>query len=73
MTYTRNPNERTPLLWTEADLAAFLQKSPAAVKKQRQRGDAPPHVTIGRRIYYVPGRVAEWVRQQSVTTATPAR
>jgi predicted DNA-binding transcriptional regulator AlpA len=53
-------NERTQLLTVE-ELADQLRKSVAAIHTMRYRGDSPPAVRIGKRIYFPVGGVEAWI------------
>jgi helix-turn-helix protein len=40
------PNPPNPPLWTEKDLAAYLKRSIAGVRKERQRGGGPVYYRL---------------------------
>ena len=66
--------ERTPRpLWTENQLAAFLNKSIHAVRRDRRLGLAPPHIRVAGAIRYAPEVVEAYLLRNTAVGARPRR
>jgi len=52
------------VLWTEAEVAAYLGKSPRTVEGWRHRGTGPAWHRVGRSPRYFKRDVLAWVRRQ---------
>ncbi|UOQ90687.1 helix-turn-helix domain-containing protein [Agromyces endophyticus] len=61
---------RGPLATTD-EVAAILHKSVAALNQMRGRGEGPPYLKIGRRVYYRLGDVDAYL--ESLRTIPPER
>jgi hypothetical protein len=53
-------------LWTELQLAKFLNKSIHSLRRDRRMGQAPPHVRVNGSIRYRPETVEAWLMQRTV-------
>lgn len=68
-----NPDNFTvtmPRLWSQKDLAAYLNKSTYWCERARWAGEGPKFVKIGRCIRYKPEDVLEWLEQQTRRSTT---
>jgi hypothetical protein len=59
-------------LVSETEYGRQLGKSSRTCQRDRQRGAAPPHVQVGRRIFYRIDAVRDWlVQRERSTSADP--
>lgn len=68
-----NPDNFTvtmPRLWSQKDLAAYLNKSTYWCERARWAGEGPKFVKIGRCIRYKPEDVLQWLEQQTRRSTT---
>jgi predicted DNA-binding transcriptional regulator AlpA len=67
----KEPREMREPLWTVADLARFLGKTPGAIYQMRHRGEElPPAVKVGRQhLRWRPTDVEAWLATQTDTTS----
>lgn len=54
-------------MMTTADAANYLRVSPSMLVKMRQRGDGPPYVKVGRKVFYQVIALAHWLSAQTVS------
>lgn len=52
--------------WTTEQYAEYMGISVAEAAMQRYRGDGPTYIKPGRRVYYDPDDVAEWLESNKV-------
>jgi hypothetical protein len=61
----RKPAFAGEVLWTKHDLARFLNISVAGLQKQIARGEAAPHIRVGRLLRWEPPVVREYYRNSA--------
>ncbi len=54
----------TEELLTTAEAAQRLRSSPATLVRWRLAGKGPDFVLVGRRLYYTPGALTDWLASQ---------
>jgi hypothetical protein len=55
--------------WEEKEFAKQRKKSERFLRLERQRGDGPPHIRDGRKIYYPIRTAREWLTQKMCSPA----
>jgi len=65
------PQPDADVLLTTAEAAAFLRLQQTTLEHQRVRGDGPPFVRLGRRVFYRHGALIAWIRAQERTSTAP--
>jgi hypothetical protein len=67
---TPSPNEKVvpERLWTAAEYAGFTGRTAQAVAHERCRGSGPLFIKVGKRVFYDPAVVRQWLAAHQVTS-----
>jgi predicted DNA-binding transcriptional regulator AlpA len=58
------PIDPSQPLWTDLQVAEFLQLSSGTLRKARMTGGGPPFLKIGNLVRYLPSAVQEWCAER---------
>lgn len=67
---SRFPSE---CLWSANDYAVWRGATLQAVAHERCRGNGPPFIKIGKRVFYDPAVVRDWFAQHQVRSTSDVR